>query len=72
MKKIQRINPGTIRPLLIVCDYRTSAGEQKRKKGDRMKISFLSEKQTIKTFVATLRRCKDFHSNRSVTFQRCV
>ena len=58
MKEIQRMHPGTVRPPLIACDYRTSAGQRKREKGDRMQISFPSEKQTIKTFVANLRHCK--------------
>ena len=58
MKEIQRMHPGTVRPPLIACDYRTSTGQRKREKGDRMKISFPSEKQTIKTFVANLRHCK--------------
>ena len=58
MKEIQRMHPGTVRPPLIACDYRTSARQRKREKGDRMKISFPSEKQTIKTFVANLHRCK--------------
>ena len=58
MKEIQRMHPRAIRPLLIACNYRTSAGQRKREKGDRMKISFPSEKQMIKTFVANLRRCK--------------
>ena len=58
MKEIQRMHPGTVRPPLIACDYRTSMGQQKRETGDRMKISFPSEKQTIKTFVANLRHCK--------------
>ena len=58
MKEIQRMHPGTVRPPLIACDYRTSTGQQKRERGDRMKISFPSEKQTIKTFVANLRHCK--------------
>ena len=58
MKEIQRMHPGTVRPPLIACDYRTSTGQQKRETGDRMKISFPSEKQTIKTFVANLRHCK--------------
>ena len=58
MKEIQRMHPGTVRPPLIACDYHTLAGQRKREKGDRMKISFPSEKQTIKTFVANLRRCK--------------
>ena len=65
MKQIQRMHPGTVRPPLIACDYRTSAGRRKREKGDRMKISFPSEKQTIKTFVANLCRCKGLHSKRS-------
>ena len=58
MKEIQRMHPRAIRPPLIACDYRTSVGQRKREKGDRMKISFLSQKQTIKTFVANLRCCK--------------
>ena len=58
MKEIQRMHPGTVRPPLIACDYHTLAGQRKREKGDRMKISFPSEKQTIKTFVANLHRCK--------------
>ena len=58
MKEIQRMHPGTVRTPLIACNYRTSAGQRKREKGDRMKISFPSEKQTIKTFVANLHRCK--------------
>ena len=58
MKEIQRMHPGTVRTLLIACNYRTSVGQRKREKGDRMKISFPSEKQTIKTFVANLHRCK--------------
>ena len=58
MKEIHRMHPGTVRTPLIACNYRTSAGQRKREKGDRMKISFPSEKQTIKTFVANLRRCK--------------
>ena len=65
MKQIQRMQPGTVRPPLIACDYRTSAGQRKREKRDRMKISFPSEKQTIKTFVANLRRCEGLHSKRS-------
>ena len=55
MKEIQRMHPGTIQTLLIACDYRTSGGQRKREKGDRMKISFSPEKQRIKTFVAKLR-----------------
>ena len=58
MKEIHRMHPGTVRPPRIACDYRTSVGQQKREKGDGMKISFPSEKETIKTFVANLRRCK--------------
>ena len=58
MTEIQRMHPGTVRPLLIACDYPTSAGQQKREKRDRMNISFPSEKQTIKTFVANLCHCK--------------
>ena len=65
MKEIQRMHPGTVRPPLIACDYRTSARQWKREKGDRMKISFPSEKQTIKTFVANLHRCKGWNSKRS-------
>ena len=65
MTQIQRMHPGTVRPPLIACDYRTSWGRRKREKGDRMKISFPSEKQTIKTFVANLCRCKGLHSKRS-------
>ena len=57
MKEIQRMHPGTVRPPLIACDYRTSTGQQKRETGDRMKISFPSEKQTIKTFVANPHHC---------------
>ena len=59
MKEIHRMHPGTVRTPLIACKYRTSAGQRKREKGDQMKISFPSEKQTIKTFVAYLRRCKE-------------
>ena len=58
MKEIQRMHPGTIQTLLIACDYRTSGGQRKREKGDRMKISFSPEKQRIKTFVAKLRCCQ--------------
>ena len=58
MKEIQRMHPGTVQKPLIACNYRTSARKRKREKGDRMKISFPSEKQTIKTFVANLHRCK--------------
>ena len=58
MKEIQRMHPGTVRPPLIACDYHTLVEKRKRKKGDQMKISFPSEKQTIKTFVANLHRCK--------------
>ena len=60
MKEIQRMHPGTVRPPLIACDYHTLTEKRKRKKGDRMKISFPSEKQTIKTFVANLHRCKGY------------
>ena len=65
MKQIQRMQPGTVRPPLIACDYRTSAEQRKSEKRDRMKISFPSEKQTIKTFVASLRLCERLHSKRS-------
>ena len=60
IKEIQRMHPGTVRPPLIACDYHTLAGQRKREKGDRIKISFPSEKQTIKTFVANLHRCKGY------------
>ena len=40
MKQIQRMQPGTVRPPLIACDYRTSAGQRKKEKADRMKMSF--------------------------------
>ena len=58
MTEIQRMHPGTVRPPLMACDYPTSVGQRKKEKGDRMKISFPSEKQTIKTFVANLCHCK--------------
>ena len=64
MKQIQRMQPGSVRPPLIACDYRTSAGQRKSEKRGRMKISFPSEKQTIKTFVANLRRCEGLHFKR--------
>ena len=65
MKQVQKTQPGTVRPPLIACDYRTSAGQQRREKRDRMKICFPSEKQTIKTFLANLRRCEGLHSKRT-------
>ena len=58
MKEIHRMHPRAIRPPLIGCDYRTSVGQRKREKGDRMKIYLLYQKQTIKTFVANFRCCK--------------
>ena len=58
MKELHRMHPGTVQTPLIACNYRTSAGHRKREKGHGMKISFPSEKQTINTFVANLRRCK--------------
>ena len=64
MKQVQKTKPGTVRPPLIACDYRTSAGQRRRERGDQMKICFPSEKQTIKTFVANLRRCEGLHSTR--------
>ena len=57
--------PGTVRPPLVAYDYRTSAGQRKREKGERIKISFPCEKQPIKTFVANLCPCKDSDSKRS-------
>ena len=57
--------PGTVRPPLVAYDYRTSAGQRKREKGERIKISFPCEKQPIKTFVANLCPCKDLDSKRS-------
>ena len=32
MKQVQKTQPGTVRPPLIACDYRTSAGQRRREK----------------------------------------
>ena len=62
MLEVRNREPGTVRPPLAACDYRTAAGQQRKTKKTHMKISGPAEKQTIKTFVANIRRCEGMHS----------
>ena len=62
MLEVRNREPGTVRPPLAACNYRTAAGQQRKTKNTHMKISGPAEKQTIKTFVANLRQCEGMHS----------